>query len=87
MSENHQAAWPAVLEFDGHNDLLCRLWQHHRADAVNAFLQGTASGQLDFPRLRQGKMAGGIFAVWGPSHPTVAATMMEDAARNSPNPP
>lgn len=86
MAENHQAAWPAVPVFDGHNDVLCRLWQHHRADAVNAFLQGTASGQLDFPRLRQGKMAGGIFAVWVPSHPAVAATMMEDAARSAPNP-
>ncbi|WP_409519777.1 dipeptidase [Pantoea brenneri] len=69
MSDRHAAAIPV---FDGHNDVLSRLWQHHLADPVNAFLQGTATGQLDFPRIRQGKMAGGIFAVWVPSHPVIA---------------
>jgi len=87
MSENHQVAPLAVPVFDGHNDVLCRLWQHHYADAVNAFMQGTASGHLDFPRLRQGNVAGGIFAVWVPSHPAVAAAADSgQVARSAPTP-
>ena len=58
--------------FDGHNDVLNKLWQHHQPDAVQAFLQGTGRGQMDFPRIRQGNMVGGIFATWVPSHPLIA---------------
>ncbi|HAB24530.1 MAG TPA: peptidase, partial [Pantoea sp.] len=86
MSENHHQTWPDVPVFDGHNDVLCRLWQHHRPDAVNAFLQGTASGQLDFPRLRQGNMAGGLFAAWAPGQASLAATADGTAARSAPLP-
>jgi len=86
MSENHHQAWPDVPVFDGHNDVLCRLWQHHRPDAVNAFLQGTSSGQLDFPRLRQGNMAGGLFAAWAPGHSSLAAVDDGNAARSAPLP-
>jgi membrane dipeptidase len=58
--------------FDGHNDVLNKLWQHHQPDAVNAFFTGTKTGQMDLPRIRQGNMAGGIFATWVPSHPLIA---------------
>jgi dipeptidase AC. Metallo peptidase. MEROPS family M19 len=58
--------------FDGHNDVLNKLWQHHQPNAVQAFLQGTGRGQMDLPRIRQGNMVGGIFATWVPSHPLIA---------------
>ncbi|WP_033792740.1 dipeptidase [Pantoea septica] len=85
MSENHQQAWPDVPVFDGHNDVLCRLWQHHRPDAVNAFLQGTPSGQLDFPRLRRGNMAGGLFAAWAPGQASLDAADAQAVARSAPH--
>lgn len=61
--------------FDGHNDVLYKLWQHC-ADPVTDFLNGTDEGQMDLPRIRQGNMAGGIFAAWVPS--------MADVAKSAP---
>ncbi|WP_233268444.1 dipeptidase [Pantoea sp. BAV 3049] len=53
--------------FDGHNDLLLRLWLQPSADtAVADFLHGSARGHLDLPRMRQGGFAGGLFAVFVP---------------------
>ncbi|WP_409074976.1 dipeptidase [Pantoea sp. C3] len=72
MSDKITAARLAIPVFDGHNDVLNKLWEHHQPDPVRAFLQGTDSGQMDFPRIRQGNMAGGIFATWVPTHPSVA---------------
>jgi membrane dipeptidase len=46
--------------FDGHNDMLTR---EDNAD----FAKGRAGGHLDLPRMRQGGMRGGIFAVFTPS--------------------
>lgn len=59
--------------FDGHNDLLLRLWSAHRENPVDAFLQGPASGQIDLPRIRTGGLAGGLFAVYVPSPKDPAA--------------
>ena len=56
--------------FDGHNDVLSKLWQH--PEAVAAFFTGLPNGHMDLPRIRQGKMLGGIFATWVPSHPQLA---------------
>ncbi len=33
--------------FDGHNDVLLRLWRRGVPDAVKAFLEGETEGQLD----------------------------------------
>ncbi len=53
--------------FDGHNDLLFRLWQkHNAATAVSAFIDGEKDGQLDLPRMHDGGFAGGFFAVFVP---------------------
>ncbi|WGF89418.1 dipeptidase [Marinivivus vitaminiproducens] len=52
--------------FDGHNDVLLRLWRRHGSRA-EAFLQGTDDGHLDLPRARQGGLAGGFFAIFVPS--------------------
>ncbi len=51
--------------FDGHNDVLLRLFG--RADGARAFVEGTEDGQLDLPRARQGGLVGGLFAVFVPS--------------------
>jgi membrane dipeptidase len=53
--------------FDGHNDVLLRLWKRGGADAPRAFLNGESKGQLDLPMAQQGGFAGGLFAVFVPS--------------------
>jgi membrane dipeptidase len=55
--------------FDGHNDVLLRLYRRGGADAPRAFLEGEAKGQLDLPMARQGGFAGGLFAIFVPSTP------------------
>ncbi|MGB9096118.1 dipeptidase [Erwinia sp.] len=52
--------------FDGHNDLLLRLWMPAEQDPVTQFLHGTLPGHLDMARIRQGGFAGGLFAVFIP---------------------
>ena len=53
--------------FDGHNDVLLRLWKRSGADAPRAFVDGEGKGQLDLPMAQQGGFAGGLFAVFVPS--------------------
>src|SRR5215467_7579627 len=48
--------------FDGHNDVLLRLYRRGGTDAPRAFLEGEGKGQLDLPMARQGGFAGGLFA-------------------------
>src|SRR5580700_9404783 len=59
--------------FDGHNDVLLRLYKRGGADAPRAFLDGEAKGQLDLPMAQQGGFAGGLFAIFVPSPPPSAA--------------
>lgn len=52
--------------FDGHNDLLLRLYL--APDRRAAIWQGAeGGGHLDLPRMRAGGMAGGFFAIYVPS--------------------
>jgi membrane dipeptidase len=53
--------------FDGHNDVLLRLYRRGGTDASRAFLEGEAKGQLDLPMARQGGFVGGLFAIFVPS--------------------
>jgi membrane dipeptidase len=53
--------------FDGHNDVLLRLYRRGGTDAPSAFLEGEAKGQLDLPMARRGGFGGGLFAVFVPS--------------------
>ncbi len=53
--------------FDGHNDVLLRLWKRGGADAPRAFLDGEGKGQLDLPMAQRGGFAGGLFAIFVPS--------------------
>ncbi|WAJ29720.1 dipeptidase [Antarcticirhabdus aurantiaca] len=52
--------------FDGHNDVLLRLWNEGDG-AIDRFLSGTRAGHIDLPRARAGGLAGGLFAIFPPS--------------------
>ena len=53
--------------FDGHNDVLLRLWGKKSGNPVDAFLKGTGEGHMDLPRMVKGGFAGGFFAIFVPS--------------------
>ncbi len=55
--------------FDGHNDVLLRLWRNSKAgaDPVAEFKNGTREGHIDGPRARAGGLGGGICAIYIPS--------------------
>jgi membrane dipeptidase len=55
--------------FDGHNDVLLRLWRNARdgSDPVEEFTKGTAKGHIDLPRAHDGGMAGGLCAIYIPA--------------------
>ena len=57
------------LVFDGHNDVLLRLWRGMKAGGNPAaqFFYGTSEGHIDAPRARQGGLAGGFCAIYVPS--------------------
>src|SRR6266702_4359155 len=73
--------------FDGHNDVLLRLYRRGGTDAPRAFLegeaQGEAKGQLDLPMARQGGFAGGLFAIFVPSTDGAIGPNGEAPARNT----
>lgn len=62
---------PPSCIFDGHNDLLLRLWieQHTPVERVFSGLNG---GHLDYPRMKKSGFAGGLFAVFVPPPSYVA---------------
>jgi len=64
-----------MLIFDGHNDLLLNLWLHHRDAPAQAFYQGIERGHLDFPRIQQGGLGGGLFAIFVPPQEYIARTV------------
>ncbi|MBX3566625.1 MAG: dipeptidase [Rhizobiaceae bacterium] len=55
--------------FDGHNDVLLRLWKRWRTghDPIDEFLHGTPHGHIDAVRARKGGLAGGLCAIYIPS--------------------
>lgn len=55
-----------VVIFDGHNDLLTRLWLSDQADPIQAFIHEQLSGQLDLKRCQQAGFVGGMFAIFLP---------------------
>ena len=54
--------------FDGHNDLLTRLWLSSADDPVYDFIYGTLPGHLDLKRCRQAGWLGGLFSVFLPPY-------------------
>lgn len=55
--------------FDGHNDLLLRLWRNAASggDPVREFVEGTTKGHIDAPRARAGGLIGGLCAIYIPA--------------------
>lgn len=83
-------AAPSFPVFDGHNDLLLRLFQapERREDI---WLTGEGKGHLDLPRMRAGGFVGGFFAIYVPS-PQVGdvvdwLTLMDSPPYSLPMPP
>ncbi|QHM73395.1 dipeptidase [Mixta intestinalis] len=66
--------------FDGHNDLLLRLWVSHADNPVQPFFTGREQGHLDFPRMQRGGFAGGLFAVFVPPVDWLAGERKQDLA-------
>jgi membrane dipeptidase len=82
---------PQMPIFDGHNDVLLRLYKRGGADAPRAFLDGEGKGQLDLPMAQQGGFAGGLFAIFVPSpqptaRPAESAPQPADSAARTPPP-
>ncbi|MBE1204445.1 dipeptidase [Aminobacter carboxidus] len=52
--------------FDGHNDVLYRLWNNAAkgADPVAEFIEGTRQGHIDMPRAQKGGLIGGLCAIY-----------------------
>jgi membrane dipeptidase len=53
--------------FDGHNDVLLRLYRSTSQDPVADFLGGEDAGHIDLKKARTGSFAGGLFALFSPS--------------------
>lgn len=53
--------------FDGHNDLLSRLWEEGEAKRESIWLKGEVEGHLSLPQMKKGGFVGGFFAIWVPS--------------------
>jgi len=62
--------------FDGHNDVLLRLWRNAEAggDVVAEMVNGTTSGHIDLPRAKAGGLAGGLCAIYIPNDKPLALT-------------
>ena len=54
--------------FDGHNDLLTRLWLSAAADPVHDFIHGTLPGHLDLQRCQKAGWMGGLFSIFLPPY-------------------
>jgi len=53
--------------FDGHNDVLLRLYKSASSDVVSDFLRGEERGHIDLKKARAGSFVGGLFAMYSPS--------------------
>lgn len=58
---------PQDIIFDGHNDVLFRLYKKASPTAKHDFLAGDNEGHLDLPRMLKAGFGGGLFAVYVPS--------------------
>ena len=56
-----------ISVFDGHNDVLLRLYKSASTDVVSDFLGGEDAGHIDLKKARAGSFVGGLFAMYSPS--------------------
>ncbi len=71
--------------FDGHNDVLLRLWLG-RPDAIRNFGAG-GPGHIDVPKAKRGKFAGGFFAIFVPDSAKLDLGRFDNGAYDIPFPP
>ncbi|WP_228284670.1 MULTISPECIES: dipeptidase [unclassified Psychrobacter] len=64
----NKATMTQPIVFDGHNDLLTRLWLSAAADPVHDFIYGTLPGHLDLQRCQQAGWLGGLFSIFLPPY-------------------
>lgn len=57
----------SIAIFDGHNDVLLRLYKSASSDVVSDFLLGEDAGHIDLKKARTGSLVGGFFAMYCPS--------------------
>jgi membrane dipeptidase len=57
----------SIAIFDGHNDVLLRLYKSASADVVSDFILGEDAGHIDLKKARAGSLVGGFFAMYSPS--------------------
>jgi membrane dipeptidase len=69
--------------FDGHNDVLLRLYQREGTDAPRAFVEGVGKGHLDLPMANQGGFAGGLFDIFVPSNAGATRANSERPPQNA----
>ncbi len=74
--------------FDGHNDVLCRLFEQGKASNTQDFLTGD-DGHIDVPKAQAGGFAGGFFAVFVPSQGEFSGILekMQESQYDLPLPP
>jgi len=77
--------------FDGHNDLLLRLMMRGEKepvrDAIAKCINGDSRGHIDLPRMKKGRFAGGLFAVFiPPVNDTLSFESMGDGGYTIPMP-
>lgn len=53
--------------FDGHNDVLLRLYEKQKQGVELDFILGDGEGHMDLPRMRKGGCGGGLFAIYIPN--------------------
>ncbi|MBS0534477.1 MAG: dipeptidase [Proteobacteria bacterium] len=73
--------------FDGHNDVLLRLYKSTSSNPVDDFLNGEEAGHIDLKKARAGGFAGGLFALYSPSPRTANTTEPSAGAFSRPLPP
>lgn len=56
-----------ISVFDGHNDVLLRLYKSTSPDPVSDFLNGELAGHIDLKKAKAGSLVGGLFAMYCPS--------------------
>ena len=62
--------------FDGHNDVLFRLFLKNKINAHEDFLLGDNEGHLDLPRMEEVDFRGGFFAIYVPSPEAEVSTCL-----------
>ena len=73
--------------FDGHNDVLLKLYNSDAADPIAEFLSGY-DGHIDMPKAARGGFGGGFFAIYVPSPdgPQYSDALMQQSSYDIPLP-